>query len=123
VKYDKSYINDLEAAHRYNIFKSSLDFIEDFNSNPERTFTVGITRFADLTNEEYRKQLSGVIRRANPSLTSSSVKNSALPVAVDWRQKHAVTSVKDQLQCGSSPFFAAVGSIGKLCNLTCINTI
>lgn len=37
--------------------------------------------------------------------------DSAIPASWDWRKQGAVTAVKNQEECGSSPYYAAVASI------------
>jgi len=91
-----------------------MDFIEQFNSE-EHTFTVGLNRFADLTNTEFMERYAGlhvpVSHTVDPDhlYVPESVK--ALPVSVDWRNKGVVTGVKDQGQCGSCWAFSTTGSV------------
>lgn len=113
-KHGKAY-NDLgEKAKRFDIFKDNLKFIVEHNS-VNRTYKVGLNRFADMTNEEYKAMYLGT--RVDPKtrlrrLAGKEKSNryaykvgDGLPESVDWRQKGAVMAVKDQGQCGKDMVF------------------
>lgn len=110
VKNHKNYNALGEKERRFEIFKDNLRFIDENNNNNSvsRTYKLGLTRFADLTNEEYRAKFLGVKimegkRKVNFSAKSERYvfkDGDELPEAVDWRQKGAVAPVKDQGQCG-----------------------
>ncbi|KAJ1415801.1 Peptidase C1A, papain C-terminal [Sesbania bispinosa] len=90
----------------FKIFKENVNYIEASN-NANKPYKLGINQFADLTNEEF-------IAPRNR-------------FKVDWRQKGAVTPVKDQGTCGKMLLgFSAVAategihmlSTGKLISLS-----
>lgn len=98
--------NALEEG-RYEIFKDNLKFVDEHNL-PENghSFKVGLNRFADLTNEEYRKMYLGTkmnrearlgIKKGDKFLYKVG---DELPDMIDWRVKGAVAAVKDQGSCG-----------------------
>lgn len=97
-----------EKEKRFEIFKSNLRFIDEHNS-VDRTYRVGLNRFADLTNEEYRSNYLGVKpgetrRRLSAPRKSDRyvpVAGEELPDSLDWRAKGAVVGVKDQGSCGN----------------------
>ncbi|TJX11877.1 hypothetical protein E9840_12735, partial [Tissierella creatinini] len=105
------------------MFKENLRFIDEHNSE-NRTYKVGLNRFADLTNEEYRSTYLGVRAGSRPRLSTPRKSDryapragDALPDSVDWRKEGAVVDVKDQGSCGSCWAFstiAAVEGINKL---------
>jgi cathepsin L len=107
VLHNKEYASAVETVKRYNIFKANVDWIEEFNRTP-KSFQVGITKFADLTNEEYRTYLSTYTKSESGSIFNASI---AAPTSIDWRTKGAVTGVKDQGQCGSCWSFSTTGSV------------
>jgi hypothetical protein len=47
-----------EKERRFEIFRDNFRFIDDHNSG-NRTYKLGLNRFADLTNEEYRSMHLG----------------------------------------------------------------
>jgi len=115
IKYGKDLLTGEEHDARKNIFANNLKFIEKHNAEHAlglHTFTVGINKFADLTNEEFVKIYTGEI----PKETSLEAKeddptNPPLPAEIDWRVYNKVTEVKDQGQCGSCWAFSTIGTI------------
>lgn len=108
-KHGKSYNGigeNSEKELRFEIFKDNLKFVEEHNS-VDRPYKVGLNRFADLTNDEYRSMfVSGRLDRKGRLTNRRSSDRYAvkadeeLPVSVDWRETGAVAPVKDQGQCG-----------------------
>uniref|UniRef100_A0A2P2J321 Cathepsin propeptide inhibitor domain-containing protein n=1 Tax=Rhizophora mucronata TaxID=61149 RepID=A0A2P2J321_RHIMU len=106
-KQGKAYNGIGEKEKRFEIFKNNLRFIDEHNSQ-NRTYKVGLTRFADLTNEEYRAMFLGtrsdakrrLTKAKNPSLRYAFKAGEKLPVLVDWRKNGAVNPIKDQGACG-----------------------
>ncbi|CAL5326207.1 unnamed protein product [Camellia sinensis] len=85
-----------------------------------RTYKVGMNRFADLTNEEYRSRYLGTRTDAKRRFVKSKVGLSRryvvrgdeeLPESVDWRTKGAVAPIKDQGDCGSCWAFSTVAAV------------
>ncbi|XP_021813545.1 senescence-specific cysteine protease SAG39-like [Prunus avium] len=64
-------------------------------------FTLRLNEFADLTNEEFREIRNGYMKRSSKLIMSNSTKRSStdVPPSVDWREKGAVTPIKDQGKC------------------------
>ncbi len=113
-KFNKKYHTLEELEVRFNVFKENFLNILSHNSDLNQNFTLGINQFSDLTNNEFKNyvrsgSISGPITGYGCKEFSSSV--SGLPSTTDWRQKGAVTSVKDQGQCGSCWTFSATGAV------------
>lgn len=109
VKHGKSYNGLGEKEVRFEIFKDNLRFIDEVNSG-NRSFKLGLNRFADLTNEEYRSRYLGAKTDAKRRFSKPKSSRYAfreedeLPESVDWRKEGAVASVKDQGSCGELSF-------------------
>ncbi|EEF37251.1 cysteine protease, putative [Ricinus communis] len=112
-KHGKVYKDDEEKLRRFQIFKNNVEFIESSNAAGNNSYMLGINRFADLTNEEFRASWNGYKRPLDASriVTPFKYENvTALPYSMDWRRKGAVTSIKDQRECGSCWAFSAVAA-------------
>lgn len=114
VKHGKAYNAIGEKEKRFEIFKDNLKFIDEHNS-VDRQYKVGLNRFADLTNEEYRsKFVSGRLDRKTRLMNRQASDRYALkageelPESVDWRKKGAVAPVKDQGQCGKAFYLCSI---------------
>lgn len=114
IDYNRSYANEEEHAMRYRVFKQNLFLIEQLNKFEAGTGEYGVTEFADLTTQEYF-QRTGLRERAG---TGNRIPNSVaeipdieVPTSFDWREKNAVTPVKNQGNCGSCWAFSVTGNV------------
>jgi len=103
-----------EEASRFNIFSDNVDKISKFNAE-NNGVKLALNKFADLTAEEFKAQYaSGGLFEPNTRMVERHTKQvikGGLPDEVDWRNKGAVTPVKDQGQCGSCWSFSTTGVI------------
>ncbi|KAI6649633.1 Cathepsin L [Oopsacas minuta] len=115
--HNRTYVGEEERMRKL-IFEDNLRFIEEFNAQGH-SYTVGVNRFADMTNLEYRQMMLGFDNEARLSKKPDNQNNyhvysmdaDDLPAKVDWRKKGIVTPMKDQGQCGSCWAFSTTGCL------------
>ncbi|KAF7828689.1 cysteine proteinase COT44-like [Senna tora] len=127
IKNQKVYNGLEEKDRRLEAFKDNLRFIEEHNAVENRTYKLGLTKFADLRNEEYRAMYTGIksdpkrrVMKAKNTLTLTNPNSQyryaysprdRLPAQVDWRKRGAVNPIKDQGSCGSCWAFSTVAAV------------
>ena len=114
-KYGKDYQNDFEQIMRFGIFTANRHSIEDHN-NKGASWTMGVNLFSDLTKTEFKirnlcvhKSFEAEKLRFKKGTKSEEAEEP--PESIDWREKGAVTPIKDQQSCGSCWAFSSTGSL------------
>ena len=109
-EFGKSYGTRAEFEYRMEQFKNSLAKMALHNSDNSHGSTVGLNQFADWTDAEYKKLL-GYKGKKLSATPAELLDTSNLEDSLDWRQKGAVTAVKNQGQCGSCWAFSTTGAV------------
>jgi KDEL-tailed cysteine endopeptidase len=112
-KFAKKYENVQELETRFSVFRENFRNIITHNADRNQSFTMGVNQFTDLTPEEFKAQMIRGLKAPVGSFGCGSFSNSAsgTPASIDWRTKGAVTTVKDQGQCGSCWTFSSTGAM------------
>ncbi|XP_017962306.1 cathepsin L1 [Drosophila navojoa] len=137
----KTYASAADRQLREGIFGARKNLVDATNAafkGGAKTYELAVNAFADLTNAEFLKQLTGLRKSSSGDqsarahrLAPKLATNEKLPDSFDWREKGGVTPVKFQGDCGSCWSFATTGAIeghvfrktGKLPNLSEQNLI
>merc|ERR1712241_1407134 len=124
-EFGKNYKSSAERLTRFATFMKNVKEIEEHNKSGKSSYRKVINKFADMTTEEL-KAMNGYKNAPKPGTVFAKEKNvkvEDLPASVDWRDKGAISAVKDQGYCGSCWAFATVQSIESYVQIASGNSV
>ncbi|KAK9267183.1 hypothetical protein L1049_009603 [Liquidambar formosana] len=119
-KHGKVYKHAEEVERRFLNFRKNLKYVMEKNSRRRSpsAHVVGLNRFADLSNEEFKQVYMSKVKKPVDKMTTSQRRSMQgkttscdAPSSLDWRKKGVVTAVKDQGDCGSCWAFSSTGAM------------
>lgn len=114
VKHNKEYKHEDEKLARFKIFQKNLQKIKLLNDHERGTAKYGVTKFADWTVHEFRRNSLGFrtdLLDSDNVDPAAEIPQISIPDSFDWRDKKVVSEVKNQEQCGSCWAFSTTGNI------------
>ena len=113
-KYDKTYKTFSEREFRLTIFEKNYNDLLAEKPVPGQLYTNGVTKFFDMTEEEFRSIYSGYrkdkvpIYKSKTSLLKAGLSSTPLEESWDWHKEGMTSPISYQGSCGACYAFATV---------------
>lgn len=126
-KHERSYLeNHDEFIKRFHIFSENLKVIHSHNEKYKQglfSYYLDEGPFTDLSFEEYNDTVLSSYNGGSLRCGTFKYNLEQYPESMDWRDRNAVTEVKNQGQCGSCWSFSTTGAMEGLTSITTNNLV
>ncbi|XP_068117866.1 cathepsin W-like [Hyperolius riggenbachi] len=110
-QFNKTYKKE-EHQYRRSIFHRNMEEAKRLQKEELGTAKYGMTKFSDLTDEEFKRYYSIPVSAPPPNMMKKiHVEATPEHPTCDWRKAGVISQVKHQGECGSCWAFASVGNI------------
>ncbi len=120
-RYNKTYSNLGEMERRYNVFSANFN-------HTKKNSTFGVTKFSDMTQEEFKKKYLKFNTTNLAALNSTKkwynetqiaerkkglrfLQEEGVPATWDWRDQGVVNEIQNQGSCGGCWAFATIANL------------
>ncbi|KAH8307749.1 hypothetical protein KR044_012241 [Drosophila immigrans] len=117
-KHHKVYKDVSEELKRLQVFLENRKLIESHNmryATGKVSYKMGVNQFTDLRSKEFQEIVLSSIDVNNMTVCITEIytpsPNVNIPASIDWREKGAVTRVKNQGDCGSCWAFSTIATL------------
>uniref|UniRef100_A0A6I8PSF6 Cathepsin W n=1 Tax=Xenopus tropicalis TaxID=8364 RepID=A0A6I8PSF6_XENTR len=111
LQYNRSYKTREEFKYRLRTFSENLKEASRLQREELGTAQYGVTKFSDLTDEEFSIYHLPTNILPTPPILKQSEEVLPFPTSCDWRTQNVISKAKNQRTCHSCWAFAAVANI------------
>jgi cathepsin L len=120
-KFGRAYTDADDKLRRREVFAANARHVDAVNRAGNRTYTLGLNQFSDLTDDEFVETHLGfrhmqlrpqeknapaaaadAFKAKGAALRDGQLQLQYVPGSVDWRAQGAVTEIKNQGTCGNT---------------------
>ncbi|XP_073461373.1 cathepsin W-like [Aquarana catesbeiana] len=113
--FSKNYQSKEEFQYRLSIFSKNLKEAKRLQKEELGTATYGVTKFSDLTDEEFAGYHLNLVDALPPdNLREYEIEAPPKQNSCDWRKAGVISEAKNQGKCGSCWAFASTANIEAL---------
>ncbi|XP_073419405.1 cathepsin W-like [Dendrobates tinctorius] len=111
-QFNKVYESPEEHQYRLSVFIENVKAARRLQEEELGTAIYGITKFSDLTDEEFKRNILTLFDDVPPNdIKELKVEATPMKRSCDWRKAGVISRAKNQGNCGSCWAFAAVANI------------
>lgn len=110
-QYKHHFTSPSHYVKAFDTFSRHTEKIQQHNQKTSSSYKLSHNQYSYIPNEEFRKIFTPRRFKIKSSTGPVTHQSTSVPESVDWRDRGAVTPVKNQQQCGSCWAFSTTGAV------------